>query len=329
MLDARLFTIQQHLKPIELKAYEDLPEEKSACLFIARDEFLNKLSEIEQLFNVTINSQHIKDTTNFEHPSFFDSTADYEMIILRTLYDIQTSDTEYPVLKYTANSFTFFCFSHLLIIIHDNQQTLLNKFNHAIFDNNKIIIKTPIELLYFSLNFLIDQLLLLRTPANKQFKVWQKLMLGDPGGFNLWNELINYKSSIENIDSLCEDIDDTLDEWRRYTRYQMEPQFIINLNDLDEHNERAITIIEKLSSNINSLIQLHFSALSNRNNEILRVLAIISAIFLPLMLITGIFGMNFNHMPILQEQYAYYLTVGCMIILAFLLIIVFRFKKWL
>lgn len=329
MLDAKLFTIEQNLKPIDFEAYPNLPETASACLIISRDEFLNKLSEIEQFFNIAINHRHIKDTTNIEHPSFFDSTGDYEMIILRTIYDIQAANEKVPVLQYKTSSFTFFCFSHFLIIIHDNQDSLLEKFNQTILHNNKITIKTPLELLYFSLNFLLDQFLLLRTPANKQFKNWQRLMLGEVGGFNLWNELVNYKSSIENIDSLCEDIDDTLEEWRRYTRYQLEQQFIINLNDLDEHNERAITIIEKLSANIDSLIQLHFSALSNRNNEILRVLAIISAIFLPLTLITGIFGMNFNHMPILTAKYAYHLTVGCMILLALSLILVFRFKKWL
>jgi len=329
MLDAKLYTIDQNLPQLALAAYKKLPEESSTCLLIPRDEFLNKLSEIEELFNISINSRHIKDAMNKEHPSFFDSTGDYEMIILRTIHDIQSTDDAYPVLKYTASSFTFFCFSHLLIIVHDNQYSLLDKFNQAVLNNNKITIKSSLELLYFSLNFLLDQFLLIRTPASKQFKFWQKLMLEDPSNFNLWNELINYKSGIENIDAFCEDIDDTFEEWRRYTRYQLEQQFIINLNDLDEHNERAMTVIEKLSANIDSLIQLHFSALSNRNNEILRVLAIISAIFLPLMLITGIFGMNFINMPILQERYAYHLTVGCMIMVALVLIVVFRIKKWL
>lgn len=329
MLEAKLFHVNTQLSPIDIGTYQDLPPGQNYCLLITRNEFTDHLPQLEKVFNMSINSQHIRDALNPEHPSFYDSTSEYEMVIIRTISSLSLNQGATPELKFSANSYQFFCFSHFLIIIYDEKDPMMSKFEQTIIQTTRTTYKTPLDLLYYSLNFLIDQLLMIKTPINKQFKEWQKLMLGEESNFHLWNELINYKNAIDSILSICEDVEDTLEEWRRYTRYQMEQQFIINLNDLDEHIERAMYYMEKLSSNIDTLIQLHFASLSHRNNEILRVLAIISAIFLPLMLITGVFGMNFEHMPILQDRYAYYFTMISMFMLAIVLIIVFRIKRWL
>jgi len=329
MHQGQLYLISDNMKAVDSAMYQKDTSQALYCLVINREDFLAHQNDIEKAFNIQINSHHVKDIQNKEHPSFFDSTSEYEMVILRTIHSIAPSNEAKPSLRFLTSSYVFFCFHELLIIIHDNEASLFDRFDNQIIKNRKNLYKNPLELLYFSLSFLLDQFLLLRAPISKQFKQWQNLMLNEETQFKQWNELINYKSEIEGIMDLSEDIEDTLEDWRRYTRYQLEQEFIINLNDLDEHNQRALHIIEKMSSNIDTLIQLHFSALSHRNNEILRVLAIISAIFLPLTLITGIFGMNFNHMPILGERYAYYLTIATMIGLAIVLISFFKLKKWI
>ena len=315
---------------IDIEAIHDVNAlEKSVALLISRQDFIAHLPELQANLQIEINPHHVSDILNAEHPSFYDSTADYEMIILRTIYDLKTINDIKPVLQYAVSSYVFLCFNNILIIIHNDDPVLLSRFQGLFTQSKKNKCKNPLSLLYFSLNFLLDQFLLFRAPATQQFKCWQRLMLDENSSFKLWNELINYKSEIEAIADLCEDIEDMLEDWRRYTRYQMEQEFIINLNDLDNHNQRAIHIIEKLGNNIDTLIQLHFSALSHRNNQILRVLAIISAIFLPLTLITGIFGMNFTNMPILHVEYAYYLTMGVMFLLGLILMTVFRLKRWI
>ena len=76
-------------------------------------------------------------------------------------------------------------------------------------------------------------------------------------------------------------------------------------------------------------MQLHFSAMAHRTNEIMRVLTVLSAIFLPLSLVAGIFGMNFEYMPELKIHYAYYFALGGMVSLAVVLLILFRTKRWI
>jgi magnesium transporter len=331
-MDARLFVLQPIISPVDLSDYAKISEVNPYCLLIPRETFENERIKIESLFKITINSQHVKDILNPEHPSFFDSTTDYEMVILRTISEVKRSDFAEghpPELHFSESSFGFFCFSNLLIIVYEQDTQVLKQYEKMVLSKNKSLYKNPSELMYFSLNFLLDQFLLLRVPMNRQFKQWQRLMLGEESNFSLWNDLINYKNTLETITGLCEDIQETFEDWRRYTRYQMEQQFIINLNDLDEHIQRAVYMTEKLSDSIDTLIQLHFAALSHRNNEILRVLAIISAIFLPLTLITGVFGMNFENMPILKSKYAYDITIISMFLLGLVFIAFFKKKKWI
>ncbi|HSH28987.1 MAG TPA: CorA family divalent cation transporter, partial [Thiohalobacter sp.] len=80
---------------------------------------------------------------------------------------------------------------------------------------------------------------------------------------------------------------------------------------------------------VEALVQLHFSAVAHRTNEIVRVLTVISAIFLPLTVIVGVFGMNFDYMPELAWRYSYFIVLGAMAALAIGLLALFRVKKWI
>ncbi len=77
-----------------------------------------------------------------------------------------------------------------------------------------------------------------------------------------------------------------------------------------------------------SLIQIHYAAVGQRTNEILRFLTVISTVFLPLNLIAGIFGMNFVHLPFLEDTLAPLLTLGLMLVVAVGLLVGLRRRHW-
>jgi magnesium transporter len=68
---------------------------------------------------------------------------------------------------------------------------------------------------------------------------------------------------------------------------------------------------------------------SNRTNDVMKVLTMISTIFMPLTFIAGVYGMNFEHMPELQWRYGYFIILGLMTISIILMLMWFRRKKWL
>jgi Mg2+ and Co2+ transporter CorA len=84
-----------------------------------------------------------------------------------------------------------------------------------------------------------------------------------------------------------------------------------------------------IESQAESAVQLYFAAMSHRTTEIMRLLTLITAIFMPLTLITGIFGMNFDFMPGLHKSYGFWLSVAAMVAVVIGMLIYFRRKRWL
>lgn len=101
------------------------------------------------------------------------------------------------------------------------------------------------------------------------------------------------------------------------------------LRDLYDHAWRAIETAEHLREAVTSIREYHHAVLSQRMNEIMKVLAAISTIFLPLTFIAGIYGMNFEFMPELHHPWAYPLVWGLFIMLGLGMYSYFRHRRWL
>ncbi len=99
--------------------------------------------------------------------------------------------------------------------------------------------------------------------------------------------------------------------------------------DVHDHLLRISDLSENYRDLVSSLFEIHFNMTANRTNDIMKVMTIFSAIMLPLSLIAGIYGMNFENMPELKSQNGYYLTLLLMIIVAIGLLIYFWRKGWL
>ena len=77
------------------------------------------------------------------------------------------------------------------------------------------------------------------------------------------------------------------------------------------------------------MANLYYAAQGQRMNEIMKVLTVVSAIFIPLTFIVGVYGMNFENMPELKYTYGYYVVVGIMILIALVLLTIFIKRGWL
>jgi len=101
------------------------------------------------------------------------------------------------------------------------------------------------------------------------------------------------------------------------------------LRDAYDHAVQVVDIVESLRDLVGGLTDLYMTSISNRMNEIMKVLTIIGTIFIPLTFIAGIYGMNFEYMPELSWQYGYFATWGVMILLGVLLLFYFRRREWI
>ncbi len=99
--------------------------------------------------------------------------------------------------------------------------------------------------------------------------------------------------------------------------------------DVHDHLLRVADLAESYRDLIGGLLDIQFSVVSNRMNEVMKVLTVFSAIMLPLSLIAGIYGMNFENMPELHSKYGYYIALGLMLLVGGGLLIYFWRKGWI
>ena len=103
----------------------------------------------------------------------------------------------------------------------------------------------------------------------------------------------------------------------------------VRSRDLLEHIERVVRHVRRLEQNAETTVQMHFSAQGHRTNEIMRTLTALTAVFLPLNLITGFFGMNFDFLPLVHRQAGIWWATGIMSAVAVALVAVFWRKRYL
>jgi len=100
------------------------------------------------------------------------------------------------------------------------------------------------------------------------------------------------------------------------------------LQDLIENLDHAVTQIEHYREWLSSVMEVNLSVLSYQLNKVMKVLAMISAIFIPLSFIAGIYGMNFQNMPELSTSFGYFIVLGVMFIVAITMVAFFKVRRW-
>jgi len=103
----------------------------------------------------------------------------------------------------------------------------------------------------------------------------------------------------------------------------------IYLRDVYDHTIQVIDTIETFRDMISGMLDIYLSSISNKMNEVMKVLTIFAAIFIPLTFVAGVYGMNFEFMPELKVRWGYFAVLSLMIAVGGVMIFYFKRKKWL
>lgn len=104
---------------------------------------------------------------------------------------------------------------------------------------------------------------------------------------------------------------------------------LIYLRDVYEHTIQVIDTLETYRDIVSGLLDIYLSGLSNKLNEVMKVLTVISTIFIPITFVTSLYGMNFDYMPELHWRWGYWGVWGVVLVTAVAMIFFFRHKRWL
>jgi magnesium transporter len=181
----------------------------------------------------------------------------------------------------------------------------------------------PADLMLRMVNHMVDSYLELRRLLTRQLATVQAELLGAHNRRHDWQVLLKSRETLHLLEDTCEDQRsaiqewmDALDEWpaETDTAAQRERELLgVRSRDVLEHIERVLSHVRRLEQSAEAAVQMHFSAVGHRTNDIMRTLTVLTAIFLPLNLITGIFGMNFEGLPLIHKQGGFWVAVGVMV----------------
>jgi magnesium transporter len=102
----------------------------------------------------------------------------------------------------------------------------------------------------------------------------------------------------------------------------------VYFRDIYDHSIHAIDTIETLRDMLSGMLDIYLSSVSNRLNQVMKVLTIISTIFIPLTFIAGVYGMNFKNIPEIGWAYGYPFSILLMILVTLAMLYYFKKKKW-
>ncbi|MFW5683977.1 MAG: magnesium/cobalt transporter CorA [Spirochaetota bacterium] len=114
----------------------------------------------------------------------------------------------------------------------------------------------------------------------------------------------------------------------RSTHRFINEETLFYFRDIHDHIVHLLDAISTLRESANGLMELYMSGVSNRMNEVMKVLTIISTIFIPITFIAGVYGMNFDHMPELGQRWAYPAVLAVMGLIAIAMVIYFKRRRW-
>ena len=118
--------------------------------------------------------------------------------------------------------------------------------------------------------------------------------------------------------------------WLQRTEHKLiDESVFIYLRDVYDHTVQVVETVETFRDLASGMLDLYLSTVSNKMNEVMKVLTIFAAIFIPLTFIAGVYGMNFDYFPELHWKFGYFGALGIMTLVVIIMIIFFKKKKWM
>jgi len=334
-------------------------------LSLTRTEFRDALAEVQAVLQALCGTPlvdlHVSDLRNDQLPSHYDYTSQYDVLVMRRLGTGAGEAGTEPLLRggppvlrrIDTRPVGFALFDRVLLSVHPEDGTVRDAFAARLVASDAaaaapaIDVRAtsarlptgPADLMLRIVNQIVDGYLDLRRELTKQLDHWQSELVDPRSRFANWSALMQSRQALHHLDEICEDQRAAIQDWTDSLETLPAPEteadqrerelLLVRSRDVLEHIERVVHHVHRLERNAETAVQLHFSVQSHRTNDIMRVLTVLTAIFLPLNLIAGIFGMNFEFIPLVHATDGFWIAMGAMLLIALVLVLVFWRKRYL
>ena len=349
---------------VELEALPDeLPVEGFVWLSCDRQQFAGEharlQAQVQRWTGAQLVDLHVSDLVNEHLPSHYDDTSWYDLLVFRRLAatPAASADTGAPaptqerlrrlLQSVDTRAVGFAVFDRLLLTVHPDECAVRDYFAQRLaaqtvvadLRGNSRLPSTPADLMLRMVNHMVDSYLELRRLLARELAQLQTELLDPRRRFDDWPVVLEARNALHLLEDTCEDQRSAVQEWLDTLEEWPEPAgddarrerelLRVRSRDVLEHIERVLSHVRRLEHSAETAVQMHFSALGHRTNEIMRTLTVLTAVFLPLNLITGFFGMNFDSLPLIHSGVGIWIALAVMAVVALSLVVLFRRKRFL
>ncbi len=321
-------------------------------------------SSLQRWASAQLVDLHVTDLLNNQLPSHFDYTPWYDLLVFRRLAagsgsssmfidDMQgtLASAKRALEAIDTSPVGFAVFDRVLLTVHPTDCQVRDFFATRFVQMSQGIEQrtdargasrlptSPADLMLRMVNHMVDSYLELRRLLTKQLGYLQQELFNPRSHFDSWQVLLDSRNALHLLEDTCEDQRsaivewiDSLEEWpTAQDPVVVRERELLRLRSRDvlEHIERVLSHVRRLETSAETAVQMHFSAQSNRTNDIMRTLTVLTAIFMPLNLITGFFGMNFDGLPLIHAAAGVWTATFIMAVIGIGLGIFFWRKRYL
>ena len=364
-------------------APERAPDDGFVWIYLDRTDFVRHLADVQaaaqRLGGSALLDVHVKDLASDSHPSHYDATSVYDMVIFRrlaTLAEVQRDQEQVNAIasyhahgvgasaltkplvpeafsRIDSRAVGFAIFDKLLISVHPAGCYTANSYVQRFVADAKLAVDTagtrnrvpqgPSDLVLRTINTMVDSYLDLRKHLATALENAQAELLKPDPRQDTWSAMMHARRRLHALQDLCEEQLDAMQEWLDTLRelplaaYSAEPavaqqrrdQLIARAVDVTEHIDRVLHHARRLEQSAETVVQIHFAAQGHRTNDIMRTLTAVTAIFLPLNLFTGFFGMNFEHLPLIHSTEGMWVALALLLLLAVGILLTFWRRRYI
>jgi len=266
----------------------------------------------------------LEDILNTHQRPKFEEYDDHLYIVLKCLL---SEDEQFTV---SYEQISLLLFKNFVFMFKEKKDALFHPFQQRIRTSKGRLRSLGADYLtYAILDTIVDQNFILIDSLDEAITSLEDSLLASEPTQDTLNKIQRLKREIISIRRHVSPIRELLAGMLRSESELINEKTHIYLRDVSDHAIRVIESIESYRDILTGLLDIYMSSVSNKMNEVMKVLTVFASIFIPLTFLVGIYGMNFEYMPELKWKWAYPALWIAFITIPVVLLIYFKRKKWL
>ncbi|WLR59575.1 magnesium/cobalt transporter CorA [Guptibacillus hwajinpoensis] len=263
-----------------------------------------------------------EDILNTDHRPKIDFFEDHLLSIVKML-DLSPESTDLDI-----EQVSFILMENTVVTFQEKRGDLFDPVRLQLQESKGRIRKSGADFLYYSLlDVIFDQYLIIMDEMDDRIAELEGMIMEDPDNHSL-QDINQYKNTILQLKKTVWPVREVVNKLINRKVPYIKEDISFYLQDIHDHIVQANDMVETSRGQLYGLLDVYYSSLSMKMNEIMKVLTIVSTIFIPLTFIAGIYGMNFKNMPELSWEWSYPAVWIVMIIITGLMLVYFKRKNW-